>query len=55
MLNITIFINGLIEDIKRLNRSIDINGRNVSILLYADDIMLFSENEENVLYGRLYE
>ncbi len=44
------FINGLAEEIKRLNIGIDdINGRNVSILLYADDIVMFSENMQYML------
>ena len=45
-----LFINGLADDIKSLNKGIDINGRNVSILLYADDIVLISESEVNLQY-----
>ena len=42
------FINGLAEEIKRLNKGIMIDGKNVSILLYADDIVLLSENENDL-------
>ena len=45
-----LFINGLADDIKNLNKGIDINGKNVSILLYADDIVLISESEVNLQY-----
>ena len=45
-----LFINGLANDIKSLNKGIDINGRNVSILLYADDIVLISDTEVNLQY-----
>ena len=38
------------EDIKCLNKGVNIDDRNVSILLYADDIVLISENEENLQY-----
>ena len=43
-----LFINGLAEEIKRLNKGIMIDGKNVSILLYADDIVLLSENENDL-------
>ena len=45
-----LFINGIANDIKSLNKGIDINGINVSILLYADDIVLISESEVNLQY-----
>jgi len=50
----TLFINGLEEEIKQLNRGIDINGRNISIILFADDIVLISENEENLQHMLAY-
>ena len=36
--------------ISRVNKGININGRNVSILLYADDIVLISDTEVNLQY-----
>ena len=33
---------------KNLNLGIDIGGKKLSILLYADDIVLMSESEENL-------
>ena len=45
----SLFINGLAQEIKLLNRGVNINeDENVSILLYADDIVLVSENEEDL-------
>ena len=43
-----IYINGLVEKIKNLSCGVDIAGYNVSILLYADDIALVAESEENL-------
>lgn len=43
-----IYINTLATDIKKLNKGIDIDGQNVSLLLYADDIAIIAENEENL-------
>ncbi|CAG2199715.1 unnamed protein product [Mytilus edulis] len=43
-----IFINNLIDDIKALNIGIDIDGEKVAILLYADDLVLLSENTEDM-------
>ena len=43
-----LFINALAEEIKRLNKGVDIDGHNISILLYADDIVLISDNEINL-------
>ena len=40
-----IFINGLVENIKLLNIGININGKLISILLYADDIILLAKSE----------
>jgi hypothetical protein len=43
-----IFINNLIDDIKSLNIGIDIDGENIAILLYADDVVLMAENTEDI-------
>ena len=43
-----IFLNDLATDLKSKNCGIDINGYNLSILLYADDIVLLSENEDDL-------
>ena len=40
-----IFVNGLVENIKLLNIGININGKIISILLYADDIILLAKSE----------
>ena len=40
-----IYINGLVEDIKALNKGVLINNLKVDILLYAEDIALLAENE----------
>ena len=40
-----IFINGLVENLKLLNIGININGKIISILLYADDIILLAKSE----------
>ncbi len=40
-----ISINGLANDVKSLNLGIDIGGFGISILLYADDIVLLGESE----------
>ncbi len=38
-----IFINGIVEDVKSVNTGIEIEGHNICILLYADDIVLLSD------------
>ena len=43
-----IFINDLAIEIQSLNLGISIGEHKVSILLYADDIAIISENEENL-------
>ena len=43
-----IFINDLIDDIKSLNIGIDIDGENIAILLYADEVVLMAENTEDI-------
>ncbi len=41
-----IFINDLVEDVKSVNTGIEIDGHNICILPYADDIVLLSDTEE---------
>ena len=43
----SLFINELAVGVKNLNLGIDIGGKKLSILLYANDIVLMSESEEN--------
>ena len=43
-----IFANDLIHDVTNLNKGISVGDHNISILLYADDIAVLSENEENL-------
>ncbi len=43
-----IFINDIVDDVKSVNIGINIDGINVCILLYADDIVLLSETEEGL-------
>ena len=42
------FINTLVTDIKALDVGIDIDGEKLAILLYADDIVLLAENENDL-------
>ena len=41
----SMFINDLAVDMKNLNCGVDAGGLNVSILLYADEIILIAPNE----------
>ncbi len=41
-----IFIKDIVDDVKSVNIGINIDGINVCILLYADDIVLLSETED---------
>ena len=41
----SMFINDLVVDVKNLNSGVVAGGINVSILLYADDIVLIAPNE----------
>jgi hypothetical protein len=43
-----LFINDLAVEIKGMNKGVKIGNQNISILLYADDIVLLAENEENL-------
>ncbi len=40
-----LFINGLAEEIKTLNKGVQVDDRNVAIMLYADDIICIANNE----------
>ena len=42
------YLNDLAVGIKNLNCGVDINGINISILLYADDIVLISKDEKSL-------
>ena len=44
----SLFINELAVELKNLNIGIDINGKTVCTLFYADDIVLFAENDEDL-------
>ena len=44
----SIYVNDLANDINDKLRGVDINGSNVAILLYADDIVLLSDSEANL-------
>uniref|UniRef100_A0A3P9JUJ4 ribonuclease H n=1 Tax=Oryzias latipes TaxID=8090 RepID=A0A3P9JUJ4_ORYLA len=48
----SIYVNDLAQEIKKTNLGIDINNWNLSILLYADDIILIAD-EEIKLQGML--
>ena len=43
-----LYINDLVNDISSLGLGVDIGGKNVSILLYADDVVILAENEQNL-------
>ena len=45
-----LFINDLALHIEALGKGIDIDLENVSILLYADDIVLLSDDEDNLQF-----
>ena len=42
------YINGLVNDISSLGLGLDIGGDSVSILLYADDVVILAENKRNL-------
>ena len=46
----SMFLNDLATGIKELNLGVDVDGCNVSILLYADDIVLIAPNENNLQF-----
>lgn len=43
-----IYINDLVDDLSQLNCGIDIGGTQISLFLYADDIVLLSESAEDM-------
>ncbi len=43
-----IFINDLAQDVNQLGLGIEVDGQNISILLYADDIVVFAKSEEEL-------
>ena len=45
---LSLFINDLAVDIKSMNLGIYFGNKNISILLYADDIVIVAENENNL-------
>ena len=46
-----LYINKLAIQLKDLNYGVDIGGKNVSLLLYADDIDSFAENENDLFFS----
>ncbi len=44
----SLFINDLAEELLELETGVDVNNKNVSILLYADDIVLIAPSVENL-------
>ena len=44
----SIFINDLAQEINRLNCGVNLDGTIISVLLYADDIVLIAPTEENL-------
>ncbi len=52
-----IFINDMFEDVKSVNIGIEIDGHNICILLYADDIVLLIDTEEGLqkLLDKVYQ
>ncbi len=43
-----IFINDLVDDVHSLNLGVTIDAHRISILLYADDIVLLGETEKDL-------
>ena len=50
-----IFLNDLVKEINDLNIGISIDTLKISILLYADDMVLLAENERNLMINKLNE
>ena len=44
----SLFINDIVSELNALNCGISIGGTNYCVLLYADDIVLFSDSEANL-------
>ena len=53
----SIFINGMAEDLRRANKGIKWKGKTFNILMFADDVVLVAEKEEDMhhMLGRAYE
>ena len=53
----SLYINELAKDIISLNLGIKIGNRNISILLYADDMVLLAKNEDDLqmMLNKMYE
>ena len=45
-----LYINDLIENINALNMGIDIDGQKIGMLVYADDVVLLTETEDELQY-----
>ena len=43
-----LYINDLVSDMNQLNSGIDIDGEKVCILLYADNVILIADTEEEL-------
>ena len=43
-----LFINDLSKYIKQLNKGINVRGENISVLLFADDMVLIAKNEPDL-------
>ena len=52
---LNIFINELAEQIQRLNRGVVVGDNNVSISMYADDIVLIAETHLQIILNTLSE
>ena len=44
----SLFINGLARELKKRGQGVDIGGRRVQMLLYADDIALLAETPDDL-------
>ena len=44
----SLFLNELAVELENMNNGVDINGNTVCTLFYADDIVLFADNEKDL-------
>ena len=44
----SIFINDLVKEVNDLNLGFDINGSQISLIIYADDIVMFAKSEDKL-------